>query len=117
MKICPVIMAGGIGTRFWPYSREARPKQILDIVSKGSTLLELTLGRVAKFSSAADTIIITNRLHLGALRDHTDALPSANIIAEPLGRNTAPCIALAAKILRERYGDVTIMVVLPAAHL
>ncbi|MFI5264618.1 MAG: sugar phosphate nucleotidyltransferase, partial [Candidatus Kapaibacterium sp.] len=91
MKICPVIMAGGVGTRFWPASREARPKQLLDIVSKGKTLLELTLERVEKFASRNDILIITNRHHLDALRDHADDIPQANIIAEPIGRNTAPC--------------------------
>jgi mannose-1-phosphate guanylyltransferase len=117
MKICPVIMAGGVGTRFWPESREAKPKQLLDIVSKGKTLLELTLDRISKFSSPADTIIVTNRQHLTALRNHTDSIPEKNIIAEPIGRNTAPCIALAAKILQSRYGDDAVMVVLPADHL
>ena len=110
-------MAGGVGTRFWPSSREARPKQLLDIVSKGKTLLELTLERVEKFASKDDTLIITNRHHLDALRDHADDIPKANIIAEPIGRNTAPCIALAARILHQRYGDDAIMVVLPADHL
>ena len=110
-------MAGGVGTRFWPESREARPKQLLDIASKGKTLLELTLQRVEKFASRNDTLIITNRHHLGALRNHADDIPSQNIIAEPIGRNTAPCIALAAKILHERFGGDAIMVVLPADHL
>jgi mannose-1-phosphate guanylyltransferase len=117
IKICPVIMAGGIGTRFWPESREARPKQLLDIAAKGKTLLELTLSRVSQFAERSDTLIITNRHHLDALRNHADDIPKENIIAEPLGRNTAPCIALAAKILRERYGDEAVMVVLPADHL
>ncbi len=110
-------MAGGIGTRFWPESREARPKQLLDIASKGKTLLELTLSRVEKFASRNDTLIITNRHHLDALRDHADDIPDQNIIAEPIGRNTAPCIALAAKILQDRFGGDAIMVVLPADHL
>jgi mannose-1-phosphate guanylyltransferase len=117
MKICPVIMAGGVGTRFWPESREARPKQLLDIVSKGNTLLELTLERVSKFARREDTLIITNQHHLAMLRKHADAIPENNIIAEPIGRNTAACIALAAKILRDRYGDEAMMVVLPADHL
>ncbi len=110
-------MAGGVGTRFWPESREARPKQLLDIASKGNSLLELTLERISKFSEPADTLIITNRSHLDALRKQAVKIPEENIIAEPLGRNTAPCIALAAKILQERFGDEAIMVVLPADHL
>ncbi len=117
IKICPVIMAGGVGTRFWPESREARPKQLLEVVTKGNTLLEETLKRVSKFSSAEDTLIITNRSHLDLLRRHAGSISEKNIIAEPLGRNTAPCIALAANILRERYGDNAVMIVLPADHL
>ncbi|MEP7235735.1 MAG: mannose-1-phosphate guanylyltransferase [Ignavibacteriota bacterium] len=117
MKICPVIMAGGVGTRFWPASREARPKQLLDIVSKGKTLLEMTLERVEKFATRNETLIITNSQQLEALRGHTDDIPPENIIAEPLGRNTAPCIALAARILQQRYGDEAVMIVLPADHL
>lgn len=110
-------MAGGVGTRFWPESREARPKQLLDIVSKGKTLLELTLERVEHFASPEDTLIITNLLHLDTLRNHADDIPSQNIIAEPIGRNTAPCIALAANIISKRNGEDAIMVVLPADHL
>ncbi|MEI8133708.1 MAG: sugar phosphate nucleotidyltransferase [bacterium] len=117
MKICPVIMAGGVGTRFWPASREARPKQLLDIVSKDKTLLELTLQRVARFSAPEDVIIITNILHDEALKNFAPGIPEQNIIAEPIGRNTAPCIALAAKIINERHGENAVMVVLPADHL
>jgi mannose-1-phosphate guanylyltransferase len=117
MKICPVIMAGGVGTRFWPASREARPKQLLNIISKEKTLLEMTLDRIDKFASRADTLIVTNRHHLDTLKKHSREIPGENIIAEPIGRNTAPCIALAAKILRERHGADAIMVVLPADHL
>ncbi|MDP4220500.1 MAG: mannose-1-phosphate guanylyltransferase [Bacteroidota bacterium] len=117
LKICPVIMAGGVGTRFWPESREARPKQLLDVMGTGSTLLEGTLSRVAKFAEAEDTLIITNRSHIQLLRTHADHIPLRNIIAEPIGRNTAPCIALAANILHQRYGDEAVMVVLPADHL
>jgi mannose-1-phosphate guanylyltransferase len=110
-------MAGGVGTRFWPESREARPKQLIDVMATGSTLLEGTLSRVARFAAAEDTLIITNRSHIQLLRKHADHIPQQNIIAEPIGRNTAPCIALAANILQKRYGDEAIMVVLPADHL
>lgn len=110
-------MAGGVGTRFWPESREVRPKQLLDVVTKGSTLLEETLKRVSKFSAPEDTLIITNRSHLETLRKHADSIPEKNIIAEPIGRDTAPCIALAANILYQRYGEDAVMIVLPADHL
>ena len=63
MKIFAVIMAGGVGTRFWPYSREARPKQLLDVLHNGSSLLQQTLERTAQFADAADTLIVTSAAH------------------------------------------------------
>jgi mannose-1-phosphate guanylyltransferase len=117
MKICAVIMAGGVGTRFWPYSREARPKQLLDVLHNGKSLLQSTLERTKTFADPADTLIITSRTHIEPLKAQAAGIPSENIIAEPFGKNTAPCIALAAKLLRERHGDDTVMFVLPADHL
>ncbi|HYM21477.1 MAG TPA: sugar phosphate nucleotidyltransferase [Candidatus Kapabacteria bacterium] len=117
MKICAVIMAGGVGTRFWPYSREAKPKQLLDVLHKGRSLLQLTLERTALFADAENTLIITSRIHVEPLKMQAHSIPSENIIAEPFGKNTAPCIALAAKIIKERHGDDAVMVVLPADHL
>lgn len=117
MKICAVIMAGGVGTRFWPYSREARPKQLLDVLHNGKSLLQSTLERTKTFADPADTIIITSRTHIEPLKEQADGIPVENIIAEPFGKNTAPCIALATKIIRERHGDDAVMVVLPADHL
>lgn len=110
-------MAGGVGTRFWPYSREARPKQLLDVLHNGKSLLELTLERTKLFADPADTLIITSQSHIEALRTQASEIPAGNIIAEPFGKNTAPCIALATKILKERYGNDAVMVVLPADHL
>lgn len=117
MKICAVIMAGGVGTRFWPYSREARPKQLLDVLHTGSSLLQSTLERTKTFAPLSDTMIITGKMHIEPLKAQAVGVPEENIIAEPFGRNTAPCIALAAKIIRERHGDDAVMVVLPADHL
>jgi mannose-1-phosphate guanylyltransferase len=117
MKICPVIIAGGVGTRFWPESRMKRPKQLLKVVDKERSLLELTLDRITDFASLEDTFIITSSYHIDELTEQSVGVPKGNIIAEPIGRNTAPCIALAAHILRARYGDDVIMVVLPADHL
>lgn len=117
MKICPVIIAGGVGTRFWPESRMQRPKQLLRVVDKERSLLELTLERVKDFAELEDTLIITSAYHAKELAEQAIGVPQENIIAEPIGRNTAPCIALAAHILRARFGDDAIMVVLPADHL
>lgn len=117
MKICPVIIAGGVGTRFWPESRQKRPKQLLRFIDEKYSLLELTLQRIKEFSSPEDTLIITSEHHVEELREQSPEIPRENIIAEPIGRNTAPCIALAAHILRQKYGDDAMMVVLPADHL
>ncbi|HET9135610.1 MAG TPA: sugar phosphate nucleotidyltransferase [Candidatus Kapabacteria bacterium] len=117
MKVCAVIMAGGVGTRFWPYSREARPKQLLDVLHNGKSLLELTIERTKTFAELANTLIITNKSHIEGVKAQTPGLPAENIIAEPIGRNTAPAIALAAKIAKERLGEDAVMVVLPADHM
>src|SRR4026207_1403963 len=114
MNVCTVIMAGGVGARVWPYSREARPQQPLDVLHNGKSLLQLTLERTRSFSDGEHTIIITNGAHIEALKEQAPDIPAANVIAEPLGRNTAPAIALATKLAKERFGDETVMVVLPA---
>jgi mannose-1-phosphate guanylyltransferase len=117
MKVCPVIMAGGIGSRFWPESRERRPKQLLEVVTKGETLIQATFKRVKEFAEVADTIVITNEAQREELQRQLPELPPENIFAEPFGRNTAPCVALGAKIIRDRVGDDAVMVVLPADHI
>jgi mannose-1-phosphate guanylyltransferase len=117
MKICPVIMAGGVGSRFWPESRERRPKQLLEVVTVGETLIQSTFRRVKEFAAVEDTIIITNEAQREELQRQLPELPARNIFAEPFGRNTAPCIALGAKIIRDRVGEDAVMVVLPADHI
>jgi mannose-1-phosphate guanylyltransferase len=117
MKICPVIIAGGVGTRFWPESRKKRPKQLLHVIDKEKSLLELTIERISHFASLEDTLIITSDYHVEEVAEQAAGVPKANIIAEPIGRNTATCIALAAHILHRTVGDDAMMIVLPADHL
>jgi mannose-1-phosphate guanylyltransferase len=117
MKICPVIIAGGVGTRFWPESRKRRPKQLLKVINKEKSLLELTIERVSHFASLDDTLIITSQHHLEEVAEQASGVPRKNIIAEPIGRNTATCIALAAHILEQTVGSDAMMIVLPADHL
>lgn len=117
MKICAVIMAGGVGSRFWPESRERRPKQLLEVVNSGETLIQATFRRVKEFADVNDTLVITNEAQREELERQLPDLPSENIFAEPVGRNTAPCVALGAKIIRDRVGDDAVMVVLPADHV
>jgi mannose-1-phosphate guanylyltransferase len=109
-------MAGGVGERFWPQSRRKRPKQLLDLTGRGS-MISLTVDRVAGLSKPDDVYIVTNVEQEDAVRREVSGrVPSQNIVAEPRGQNTAPCIGLAAMLLEERSGDRP-MLVLPADHL
>src|SRR5687768_2076209 len=117
MKICVVIMAGGVGSRFWPQSRERRPKQLLEVVTKGRSLVQATVDRVGLFADLQDVLIVTNDAQREELERQVPSISPANILSEPLGRNTATCIALAVKVLRERHGDDAVMIVLPADHV
>jgi mannose-1-phosphate guanylyltransferase len=109
-----VIIAGGKGTRFWPLSRAQRPKQLLKIIGRKS-LIEATADRVRQVSGSSQTLVVTVADQLRALRRALPDLPPKNFIAEPEGRNTAPCIGLAAlEIVARDPGAV--MIVLPADH-
>jgi mannose-1-phosphate guanylyltransferase len=108
-------MAGGIGSRFWPRSRKKKPKQVLNIFGS-NTLLQETVARISDVIPQENTLIVTIRELVPHVQQQLPDLPRENIIVEPLGRNTAPCIGLAASILKEKDPD-GIMVVLPADHL
>jgi len=109
-----VIIAGGKGTRFWPLSRAQRPKQLLKILSLKS-LIDETAERVYGLGGRERTLIVTVAEQVGALKKELPALPKNNFLAEPLRKNTAPCIGLAAlEVLRRDPKGV--MVVLPADH-
>lgn len=110
-----VIMAGGAGTRFWPRSTEAHPKQFLKIFGN-RTMLQDTVDRIEQLIPADRVWVITNRRYVDLVQEQLPEVPADNIVGEPIGRNTAPCVALAAALIRERDPDAT-MVVLPADHL
>ena len=109
-----VIMAGGSGTRFWPQSRAGRPKQFLRLLGE-ETLLEATLNRVAGWIPSERTWVVTNQAHAAETRRQLPALDPANILQEPCGRNTAPCIGLAALQVTARDPE-GMMLVMPADH-
>ena len=117
MRISVVVMAGGVGARFWPESRERRPKQLLEVITPGKTLVQATLERTRLFADIHDTFVVTNDVQRPELEAQLPELPLENIISEPFGRNTAACIALAARLLKSRIGEDGIMVVLPADHV
>lgn len=110
-----VIMAGGIGSRFWPHSRRARPKQFLSVFGNAS-LLQNTVARLQGVIPPERCFVVTNRMYVEQTREQLPALPPENILGEPISRNTAPCIAYAALRLVASDPDAT-MVVLPADHV
>lgn len=109
-----VIMAGGSGQRFWPQSREKHPKQLLSL-SGSKSLIQTTIRRLSKFVAPNDILVVATENIAGVLKNHVPDVPSANIIVEPMGRNTAPCIVLAA-LHAGRHGD-PVMVIAPADHV
>lgn len=110
-----IIMAGGSGTRFWPHSRRNRPKQLLNIAGR-ETMIRATVDRIAPVIPYDRIMIVTGSTHMDEIKHELPELNSNQIVAEPMGRNTAPCIALAAyKLVKE--DPQAIMVVLPADHL
>jgi mannose-1-phosphate guanylyltransferase len=111
-----VIMAGGVGERFWPWSRRKRPKQLLDLTGGGS-MISLTVDRLEGLSAPEEILIVTNVQQRDAvLREVSGRVRPENVVGEPVGQNTAPCIGLAALLLRENHGNQP-MLVLPADHL
>ena len=114
-KYC-VIMAGGIGTRFWPMSRLSRPKQFLDILGTGKSFIRHTYERFAKIVPAENFLVVTNDKYKAQVLEHLPELDASQILCEPVGRNTAPCIDYAAYRLMRQNPDAE-MIVTPSDHL
>jgi len=110
-----VIMAGGIGSRFWPVSRKARPKQFLNVFGD-ATLIQNTVARLNGLIPPERCLVVTHERYVEQTQKQLPAVPKENILAEPISRNTAPCITYAGVKLAERDPDAT-MVVLPADHV
>jgi mannose-1-phosphate guanylyltransferase len=110
-----VIMAGGRGTRLWPMSRTCKPKQFQKLVSE-NTMLQDTFARLRKIVEASDIYVSTNKEYVEEVLEELPDIPAKNIIAEPIGRSTAPCIALSAAIISAKDGNETIGF-FPADHL
>jgi len=114
-KAYAVIMAGGSGTRFWPLSRRKTPKQFLSLGPGPKTLLRATAERVWQVLPPDRTFVVTGETQRTEVERELPELPSDQILAEPVGRNTAPCIGWAASHVRRREDDA-ILAVLPADH-
>ena len=110
-----VIMAGGKGTRFWPLSTEEKPKQFLNLFGE-KTMIQMTVDRILPIIPMERIFISTSKDYVEMVKEQLPDLPIENIIVEPVGRNTAPCIGLAAFHINKRYADAE-MVVLPSDHL
>ncbi|MBR4660778.1 MAG: mannose-1-phosphate guanylyltransferase [Bacteroidales bacterium] len=111
-----IIMAGGSGTRFWPVSRAARPKQFIDILDLGKTFIRMTFNRFAQIVPVSNIYVVTSAAYGDLTRSQLPQIPEENIILEPLKRNTAPCVAYATYKIYAQNPDAVI-VVTPADHL
>ena len=111
-----IIMAGGIGTRFWPVSRNAKPKQFLDILGVGKSFLQMTYDRFAKMIPASNIIIVTSQQYRDLVKEQLPKISDDQIFLEPSRRNTAPCIAYATYKLMEKDPNAS-AVVAPSDHL
>ena len=110
------IMAGGIGSRFWPMSRTAYPKQFLDVLNTGKTLIQWTYERYTQFIPAENIYIVTSEEYVSIVEKQLPNLPKENILAEPSKKNTAPCIAYISFKLAQKDPLAT-FVVAPSDHL
>lgn len=111
-----VIMAGGIGTRFWPMSRISRPKQFIDILGTGQTLIQQTFHRFEKICFKENIYIVTNEIYKNIIFDQIPGIQEHQILCEPMRRNTAPCIAYANYKIKQTNPDAVI-VVAPSDHI
>lgn len=111
-----VLMAGGVGVRFWPYSRNAKPKQFLDVLGTGKTLIQSTFERFLPICPAENIFVVTHEEHAGIVREQLPQLTADQILTEPMRKNTAPCIAYASYKIQQLNPDAVI-VVSPSDHL
>ena len=111
-----VIMAGGIGSRFWPKSRQSKPKQFLDILGTGKSFIRMTYERFEKLAPAENFLVVTNARYKDLVLEQIPELGPEQVLCEPVGRNTAPCICYAAYGLQKRDPGAK-MIVTPADHL
>jgi mannose-1-phosphate guanylyltransferase len=115
MKLFAVIMAGGVGSRFWPRSKKKTPKQLLKIFGE-HTMIEATVNRLSGLIDKENIYVITNELQRPEVINQLPDVPAENIIEEPFGRNTAACIGLASVIIKAKDPDA-VTIVLPADHI
>jgi mannose-1-phosphate guanylyltransferase len=109
-------MAGGIGSRFWPLSKTSRPKQFIDILGTGETLIQQTFRRLSNICAAENFLVVTNAEYKEMVLEQLPGLREEQVLSEPIRRNTAPCIAYACHKIKCRESDASIIVA-PSDHL
>ncbi|MBM7556930.1 mannose-1-phosphate guanylyltransferase [Halanaerobacter jeridensis] len=114
--ITPLIMAGGVGSRFWPLSREDKPKQFLNLVDEDRSMIQATVDRISKLTIKDNVFIATNDKYVEQMQEHLPEVPLENITIEPMRKNTAACIGLASLYMEQKDPEA-VMVVLPSDHL
>lgn len=105
-----VIMAGGIGSRFWPISVPEYPKQFIDVMGVGKTLIQLTVERFKNVAPIQNVWVVTGKKYVDIVKEQLPEIPTDNILAEPEGRDTAPCIAYACWKIMQKHADANIVV-------
>lgn len=114
MKIITLIIAGGVGERFWPESRSAKPKQFLDLSGSGHPLIFDTAERVKSLTPYKDIYVVTGEKYKEAVLLSLPEIQDENVILEPVGRNTAPAINLALRYIQDRYNQDVVVVTIPS---
>lgn len=110
------ILAGGLGTRFWPKSRAVLPKQFLDILNTGKSLIKATFDRYASFIPKENIYIITSEEYVDLVEEHLPNLPKENVLAEPSRKNTAPCVAFISFKLQQ-IDPEAVLIIAPSDHV
>ena len=105
-----IIMAGGIGSRFWPMSTPDHPKQFIDVMGVGRSLIQLTVDRLKPICPVENMWVVTNEKYISIVKEQIPDMPVDNILAEPEARNTAPCIAYACWRIQKQHPNANIVV-------
>lgn len=113
--LCGLVLAGGKGERFWPLSTDEKPKQFLKLLG-GETMIQMSVNRLRPLVPIERIFVVTDKRYINLVKEQLPDLPNRNIIHEPVGRNTAPCIGLSA-LLIQRYYENASLIVLPSDHL
>ena len=111
-----ILMAGGVGSRFWPVSKKKFPKQFHDILGTGETLLQRTFNRLAKLIPEENILILTNGMYNDLVKEQLPSVTDNQIVLEPVMRNTAPCILLSALKIQKQNEDAMMVVAPSASH-